>query len=137
MIKKFLKNLKQYYEYLMTVNFRDLFVNVGILICILILSGFAYVPVGIIQDIIRNLIVIFVPLVDTGALLYNWFFGIISAIASFFVFMWLFDLRFRDIEAFKDQIRTKRVVNKTEKKEEKNDDNEKDDFELPKAKDTK
>ena len=56
MFKKFLKNFKNYIEYLMTVNFKELFVNVAILFCIIVLASFMFIPIDMVQELFRSLI---------------------------------------------------------------------------------
>ena len=40
MLKKFWKRFKDYFSYLMTVDFKELFINLVILVCIILLSSF-------------------------------------------------------------------------------------------------
>ena len=51
MLEKFLKNAKEYIDYLMKVNFRDLFVNTVILLCIIVLSALICIPLGRFEDL--------------------------------------------------------------------------------------
>lgn len=107
MFKKFLKNGKEYIDYLMKVNFRDLFVNTVILLCILVLSSFAYIPIGFLEDLIRSFIVVFTSFSGIPAMLYYWLFKLIEFIVCFIAFMFLFNKRFEDLEAFKEQVNGK------------------------------
>ena len=52
-------NFKKYIDYIMSVNFGELFINVLILICILLLSTFVFVPIGMVESIIRDFIGLF------------------------------------------------------------------------------
>lgn len=128
----FFGNFKKYINYLMEVNFKELFVNTVILFCILVLSAFVYIPIGLISDLIRGFITIFISFGGVPSLLYSWGFSLLSAICAFMSFMYLFNKRFSDLEAFKTQVREK----KEEVKEEKQSKNA-DELELPKAKDSK
>lgn len=130
MFKDFVSNLKKYIDYLMKVNFKELFVNTVILFCILVLAAFVFIPIGIIQDIIRTFIIIFVDFSSVFGLLYNWIFYLFSFICAFFAFVYMFNKRFSDIEALKKQINDKEKSierNKNTKKDE-------DEFELPREK---
>ena len=134
LLKEFLKNFKEYINYLMKVNFKDLFINTIIILCIVLLSALIYVPIGIVQDLVRSFVVIFVNMVGVPALLFDWFFRCIGAIAFVIVFMFLFNKRFEDLEAFKKQVDGK--DNKMVKVGISNTSND-DVFELPKEKDSK
>lgn len=132
MIKNFIANLKSYVNYLMKVNFKELFVNVVILFCILVLAAFVYIPVGLVQELIRSFVVIFVSFTELSVKLFNWSFSFISLILAVVAFIYLFNKRFSDIEFFKQQVQGKnekiKIVVDSEKGEE---------LELPKSKDVK
>ena len=134
--KLFFKRAKAYIDYLMKVDFKELFVNVVILFCMIVLAAFMFIPVGIVQDVIRSFIQVFASMPVTIGLLYNWVFYLLSFALSILAFMYLFNKRFEDLEAFKTQVKegnTKEKNDKETKKEKKNDE----DFELPKAKESK
>lgn len=132
MIRNFIANLKSYVNYLMKVNFKELFVNVVILFCILVLAAFVYIPVGLVQELVRSFVVIFVPFTEMSVKLFNWSFSFISLILAVVAFIYLFNKRFSDIEFFKQQVQGKnekmKIVVDSEKGEE---------LELPKSKDDK
>lgn len=128
--KDFIKNGKQYIEYLMKVDFKELFVNVLILLCILVLSMFAYIPVGIVSGIIKNFIAIFPVFTPISILIYDWIFGVLGTAVSVIAFVILFNMRFDDLEYFKKQI------NEKPKKEEPKP-NKEEEIELPKTKKNK
>ena len=123
-------NVKKYVDYIMSVDFGELFVNVLILICILLLSTFLFVPVGMVETIIRDFINLFGSLPNIVYSIYSWVFNIISVVLSVLAFMYMFNKRFDDIEAFKKQMKEKPAD-----KENKNVDSE--ELELPKAKNSK
>lgn len=134
-MKKFLKNLKQYVDYIMKVNFKDLLINIVILGCIVLLSIFVYLPVGLIEDLIRSFIVVWMPLEGTGAVLFTWTFSLISFICAVIAFIYLFNKRFEDMETFKEQLandKSKDSNVNTKKKE-----IVEEEIELPKQKDDK
>lgn len=122
-------NFKKYIDYLMSVNFGDLFINVLILICIILLSTFVFVPISMVESIIRDFISLFGGMPNFLSSLINLVFNLISTVVSILLFIYLFNKRFEDIEAFKKQM--------SEKPEEKvvKEDSEK--IELPKTKNSK
>ena len=124
MIKKFFKTLKDYINYLMKVDFKELFINTVILICIVILSAFVYIPVGMIKDLLHNLLSIFISFNNIFGLIFIWIFNLISAILAILAFMYLFTKRFESIKYNKDQ---------TSKKENTKD-KDKENLDLPKVK---
>ena len=130
MFKKFGKNFKNYFNYLMTVDFKELFVNTVILFCILVLAGFVFVPVGIVQDLIRNMLTMVNTFSVKGDQIFNFIFLFISTIGFFLAFIYLFNKRFDDIEAFKKQASTK-STKKTD------NDEEEEEIDLPKSKNDK
>lgn len=135
MFKKFIENGKKYVDYIMKVNFGELFVNVVVLLCLLLLSALAFVPIELVRDIIRSLIVIYVQFDGTISLLFNWVFYVFSSIMFFISFMFLFNKRFEDLDAFKKQAsgeesKAKREALKQEEKSSKEDE----DLDLPKPK---
>lgn len=130
MFKNFVKNVKEYVNYLMKVDFRELFINVLILICILVLATFAYIPVGMVASVIKGLVAIFGIFSNVTLLIYDWIFNVLGLGVSVVAFVFLFNLRFADIENLKDQINDKP---KEEDKSKKKDD----DIELPKTKKSK
>lgn len=127
MIKKFVTNVKKYCDYLMTVNFGDLFINVLVLICILVLSTFMFVPVGLIQTLIRDFILLFGDISSLFLSIFDWSFTLISTVLTFIAFMYLFNKRFEDIEGFKKQIKEPPINLDSE-------DSKEDKMELPKEK---
>lgn len=135
LFKNFIKNVKNYVDYIMKVNFRELFINVVILLCIVILSALVFAPVELVRDIIRSFIVIYIPFDGTISLLYNWVFYLLSSIIFVITFMFLFNKRFANMDMFKKQVaedldKTKNSDNKSKEKESKKDD----DLDLPKTK---
>lgn len=134
MIKDFIKNVKEYVSYLMKVNFKELFINTGIIICIVLLSTVVYIPLKVVGDLLRSFIDIFVRLVNKPALLFDWVKELLCLSGCFVAFMYLFNKRFSDLEAFKKQINSKN--NKADIKNDK-DTNNQEEIELPKIKQSK
>ena len=104
MIGKFFKNLKVYIDYLMKVNFKDLFINTVVLLCIFVLAALVFVPVGIVEDVIRSFLGVFTNFHGIPALIYDWSFKVVGYILCIWGFMFLFNKRFEDIESFKEQV---------------------------------
>ena len=129
MIKKFGTNFKKYFDYLMSVNFGELFVNVLILICILLLSTFVFVPVGLVEGLLRDFLQLFVTFPALFLNIYAWLFTLISTVLAVLSFIYLFNKRFEDIESFKKQLKEKPATKETKKVEE--------ELELPKTKTNK
>lgn len=122
-------NFKKYIDYIMSVNFGELFINVLILICILLLSTFVFVPIGMVESIIRDFIGLFGGMPNFLSSLIKFIFTVISTIVSVLAFVYLFNKRFEDIEAFKKQM--------NEKPEEKVVKKDEEELELPKTKNGK
>lgn len=129
MFGKFKVNFKKYFDYLMTVNFGDLFINVLILLCIIVLSTFLFIPVGLVESLIRDFILLFVDLPSMVLSIYAWVFTLISTVLAFLAFVYLFNKRFDDIEAFKKQLKEKPVAKEAN--------NEEEELVLPKTKEKK
>ena len=129
MFKKFISNVKNYVNYLMTVNFGELFINVLILLCILVLSTFVFVPVGLFQSLIRDFILLFGSMSNLFLSIFDWVFTLISTVLAATAFIYMFNKRFDDLDLLKKQINNKQVKEVEPKKEEEK-------IELPKEKET-
>lgn len=129
MFKKFISNVKNYVNYLMTVNFGELFINVLILLCILVLSTFVFVPVGLVQSLIRDFILLFGSMSNLFLSIFDWVFTLISTVLAATAFIYMFNKRFDDLDLLKKQINNKQVKEVEPKKEEEK-------IELPKEKET-
>lgn len=127
LLKEFVPTLKKYINYLMKVDFKGLFVNTIIILCLILLAAFVYVPLGIVQDVLNSLLQLFIPLTGTFGLIYSLLFKIIGALLAIIVFIYLFNKRFEDIEN-KEKEEKREVNNKKVSK------NEKDNLDLPKEK---
>ena len=98
MFKDFGKNFKEYISYLMKVGFKDLFINVLILFCIIVLATFVYIPVGLVEQLIFDFLKIFGTMPIVVSNIYHWVFQLISFILAVFAFIYLFNLRFKDVK---------------------------------------
>ncbi len=133
MFKEFGKNFKKYFDYLMTVNFKELFVNTVILLLILVLAAFVFMPLGLIQDLVRNAITMTTEFTGKGDEIFNFVFRLIGTIGFFLSFIYLFNRRLRDIDAFKEQVDDSIKGKKENYKKEET----KEEFDMPKAKEQK
>lgn len=118
MFKKFISNVKNYVNYLMTVNFGELFINVLILLCILVLSTFMFVPVGLVQSLIRDFILLFGSMNNLFLSIFDWIFTLISTFLAVLAFVYMFNKRFDDLDLLKKQINNKQVKEEAPKKDE-------------------
>ena len=118
MFKKFISNVKNYVNYLMTVNFGELFINVLILLCILVLSTFVFVPVGLVQSLIRDFILLFGSMSNLFLSIFDWVFTLISTVLAATAFIYMFNKRFDDLDLLKKQINNKQVKEEEPKKDE-------------------
>lgn len=94
LLSNFVYNLKMYFKYIVKVGFKELFFDVLILILMVIISAFAYVPVGLVEELIRSLISSFVPLTGIAFSLFDWLFSLIKVICSLLLFIYLFNMRY-------------------------------------------
>ena len=134
-IVDFFKNVKEYAKYLMKVDFKELFANTIILLCMLVIAAFAYIPVGILEDIIRTLIQITVSMSSTVNSVYAWIFKVFGACCSIYVFMWLFNKRYNYVNKdVTDPLKGNIVKNNGFKDQNEKGNSEKEEFELPKVK---
>ena len=94
MLSNFMYNLKMYLKYIVKVGFKELFFDVLILVLMAVIASFVYVPVGLVQDLIRTLVISFVPLNGVGASIYIWIFLLLKVILSLLAFIYLFNMRY-------------------------------------------
>ena len=94
LLKDFIYNLKMYFKFVAKLGFKDLFINLLILLLLIVLGAFAYIPVGLVADLIRTFIQSFVAFNTISGAIYSWFFGVVSAVCSILLFAYLFNNRF-------------------------------------------
>ena len=56
MVKDFLKNGKKYIDYIMGLDFTELIINILEILGLVILSGLVYIPIGLVQDLIYEVV---------------------------------------------------------------------------------
>lgn len=113
MFKNFIKNLKEYVDIILKLNFGELFVYSLELILIVLLSLLMYIPVGLIEDLVRTVCLAIIPDVEVVLTIINIVFKIISLGIFVIVFIYLFNGRYNDL---KKDIKEKKE--KSSKKEE-------------------
>ena len=142
MFKDFMKNGKKYIDYLMGLDFVELFVNVVEIIILILLASLVYLPIGLIQDLLYELLVAVVGVSETFFKWYTILFRFGTGVIAIIVFIYLFNRRYAKLDKLieKDPMRDRKNKQKeetTEKKEEttkeKSEDNSK--IDLPKKKD--
>ena len=124
LVKTFIKTLKEYVEYLMKVGYKELFVNTVIIFCLFVLASFVFIPVNVVQDLIKDTLQLFAGFNETFDAVFYWVFKVISVVSSVLVFMVLFNKRFDSIKN-KNNGESFKKVSKI---------NKEDEFDLPKAK---
>ena len=90
----FMYNLKMYLKYIVKVGFKELFFDVMILVLMAVIAAFAYIPVSLVQDLVRSLIISFIPLNGIGASLFTWVFDLVKAACAIVLFIYLFNMRY-------------------------------------------
>lgn len=129
-LSDFIKNGKKYLEYLMKLGFKDLFVNFIEIIMLVILACLVYLPIGIISDLMFQIINIFVVNNVYFLKIYDLIFSLISAILAVYLFVYMFNKRYADIETLRKEVKVeinKTIVGENVKKID-------EEFELPKKK---
>ena len=112
LMKNFGSNVKKYVDYIMKLGFGELFIQFLILVIILVLACFVYVPVGLVQDLIWNIVNIAGNMSVIVFNVYNVIFGVISFILAALAFMYLFNKRYDDVQKeIKEQKNKKEVGN--------------------------
>jgi len=136
MLKNFLKTGKKYLDYLMGLGFSELMINILEILGLALLSALVYVPFGVFQDLIYELIRIVLGTSETVFRWYNILFDVVTGLVAIGVFIYLFNKRYSSLEKLiqKDEARAKRHKNKVE-----NGENPipevKEEIDLPKKKD--
>lgn len=141
-IVDFIFNLKMYFKYIVKVGFKELFIDVLILVAMAVIAAFAYIPVGLVNELLRNLLSAFITFNGVFAEIYIWVFNVISALAAIALFIYLFNNRYD----FKHEkvvpiegsytLERKKAVQEPKKETDKKKE-EKEELDLPKAKEEK
>ena len=87
-------NVKMYFKYISKVGFKELLFDTIILLCMIVIAGFAFVPVDLLEDIIRGLVEAFVDFNAVGGAVFTWVFNVIATFCSIILFIILFNGRY-------------------------------------------
>lgn len=90
----FAYNVKMYAKYISKVGFRELLVDVILLLLLIVLASLVYIPVGMVQELIRSMINSFMPFSPTIAAFYNAVFIGIGGFCALTFFFYLFNGRY-------------------------------------------
>ena len=92
-LKKFGKNLKEYLKYIAGLKLGELLINFVVLVILIVIASFVYIPVGVVFDLLRSFFTIFFAEHVIISSIYTWCIGLVSAILAFAVFVYLFNNR--------------------------------------------
>lgn len=103
MIKSFLKNIKSYIDYIMTLGFKDLFRHFISLVVVILISLIVYIPIGLVRDFI---IEAFGSLVTNPPIIVITIIGIvfdaICIVSAVLCFIYMFNRRYSEV--YKEEI---------------------------------
>lgn len=138
MVKDFFKNGKKYLDYIMGLDFTELMINILEIIGLVILALLVYLPIGLVQDLLYEVIR---SAFGASEVVFKWYtvlFRFFTGVVAFVVFMYLFNRRYSKLNELieKDVMRNRKEKEKKEHKEnsESKEDN-KEEIDLPKKKD--
>lgn len=138
MVKDFFKNGKKYLDYIMGLDFTELMINILEIIGLVILAALVYLPIGLVQDLIYEIVR---SAFGASEVVFKWYtvlFRFFTGVVAFVVFMYLFNRRYSKLNELieKDVMRNRKEKEKKEHKEnsESKEDN-KEEIDLPKKKD--
>ncbi len=115
MFKDFLKTGKKYLDYLMGLNFAELMVNILEIVGLAVLAILAYIPLGLFQDLIYEVIRMMLGTSETIFRWYNIIFELVTGLVAVCIFIYLFNKRYSNLEKLieKDNARARRHRNNT------------------------
>lgn len=92
-LKRFGKNLKEYLKFIAGLKLGELLVNFAILIVLIVIASFVYIPVSVVFDLVRSFFSIFLQEHVIISSIYTWLIGLTSAVLAFALFIYLFNNR--------------------------------------------
>ena len=117
-LKNFFKVFKNYFNYLLKLEFKEFFINViEIILLILLTAVIVYVPLGIIENLLLSVFKILKINKEIVLYIYSFVFEVIKALVAAYVFILFFNKRYENIS----EIRPKREDILYKKKEDNND----------------
>ncbi len=138
MVKDFFKNGKKYLDYIMGLDFTELMINILEIIGLVILAALVYLPIGLVQDLIYEIVR---SAFGASEVVFKWYtvlFRFFTGVVAIIVFMYLFNRRYSKLDELieKDIMRNRKAKEKKEHKEnEGNNEEKKEEIDLPKKKD--
>ena len=91
---EFVYNFKMYCKYLMKVGFKELLIDFLILLLIVAIASFAYVPTYMLHDLVRSVISSFVTFEKVGSTIFDAIFKVIGGLCCLSLFAYLFNQRY-------------------------------------------
>ncbi len=138
MVKDFFKNGKKYLDYIMGLDFTELMITILEIIGLVILAALVYLPIGLVQDLIYEIVR---SAFGASEVVFKWYtvlFRFFTGVVAIIVFMYLFNRRYSKLDELieKDIMRNRKAKEKKEHKEnEGNNEEKKEEIDLPKKKD--
>ena len=138
MVKDFFKNGKKYLDYIMGLDFTELMINILEIIGLVILAALVYLPIGLVQDLIYEIVR---SAFGASEVVFKWYtvlFRFFTGVVAIIVFMYLFNRRYSKLDELieKDIMRNRKAKEKKEHKEnDGNNEEKKEEIDLPKKKD--
>ena len=138
MVKDFFKNGKKYLDYIMGLDFTELMINILEIIGLVILAALVYLPIGLVQDLIYEIVR---SAFGASEVVFKWYtvlFRFFTGVVAIIVFMYLFNRRYSKLDELieKDIMRNRKAKEKQEHKEnDGNNEEKKEEIDLPKKKD--
>ena len=138
MVKDFFKNGKKYLDYIMGLDFTELMINILEIIGLVILAALVYLPIGLVQDLIYEIVR---SAFGASEVVFKWYtvlFRFFTGIVAIIVFMYLFNRRYSKLDELieKDIMRNRKAKEKKEHEEnDGNNEEKKEEIDLPKKKD--
>ena len=138
MVKDFFKNGKKYLDYIMGLDFTELMINILEIVGLVILAALVYLPIGLVQDLIYEIVR---SAFGASEVVFKWYtvlFRFFTGVVAIIVFMYLFNRRYSKLDELieKDIMRNRKAKEKKEHKEnDGNNEEKKEEIDLPKKKD--
>ena len=136
MFKELLKTGKKYADYLMGLDFSELLINILEILGMAVLAALVYIPFGLFQDLIYELVRASFGTSEVVFRWYNVIFELVTGLVAVAVFLYLFNRRYSNLDKLieKDPSRHKKHKENTATGEEKKEE-AKAEIDLPKKKD--
>ena len=135
MINDFIKNGKKYIDYIMGLDFTELIINIVEIIGLCLLAGLVYIPIGLIQDLLYEILI---AVFGSSEIMFKWYsilFRFFTGVIAIIIFMYLFNKRYSKLKELieHDVMRNRKAKEKAPKEEK--EEPTKEEIDLPKKKD--